>query len=407
MAPVKLVSGFTLSRPVTKTLVLPSTSRQARATNKAKAASITVLIALLLALTALSAGSLAHAMSVVFLNPGTLDEPYWNDVDLAMSMAAQSLGVELETIHLERDHTRVPYLLDEILTRPESDRPDYILLSNDYGTAPAALEHIAATHPTPVFLTLSGLHGPARQAAGAPRENFPFWLGSLEPRAQDAGYQTAMQLFAAARALDLPRGPDGHLHLLAFSGDRSTPTSIARNQGLAQALAESPDIVLDQMVHAAWQYDKAVQQAEWLYQRHPHARLIWSGNDQMALAAMQVWRERGGQPGQDAVFSAINTSPAIMAALRDGSLSTLSGGHFIGGAISLVMLYDYHHGHDFAVNGLEQEIPLFELFTPGDTQAFEKLFRQPGASIDFRQYSKTHHPEIRYDDFSFRKLLEP
>lgn len=366
-----------------------------------------ILALSLCSLVAWSGMGLAHAMSVLFLNPGRVDEPYWMDVDRAMTMAADSLGISLETIHLNRDHTRVPHLLADILAREDDKRPDYLLLSNDYGTAPAALAHIA-TQPIPTFLTLSALHGPAREAAGAPRERYPFWIGSLEPRAQDAGYDTAIQLFAAARASDLPRGPDGRLHLLAFAGDRSTPTSIARNEGLARALEESPDIALDQMVYASWQYDKAYQQAEWLYQRHPHARLVWAGNDEMALGAMRAWSELGGKPGTDALFSAINTSPAIMESLRNGSISALAGGHFIGGAVSLVMLYDYHHGHDFANDGgLEQERPLFELFTPESTLAFEAIFRQPNTNLDFRKHSKTHNPNLEHYNFSLSTLLEP
>ena len=39
-------------------------------------------------------------------------------------------------------------------------------------------------------------------------------------------------------------------------------------------------------------------------------------------------------------------------------------GHFITGAWTLVMIYDYHHGRDFADEGLELERPMFAEFTP-------------------------------------------
>lgn len=49
-------------------------------------------------------------------------------------------------------------------------------------------------------------------------------------------------------------------------------------------------------------------------------------------------------------------------AIQSGRLEALAGGHFIAGAWSLVMLYDYEHSHDFAKDeGLELEYSMFTL----------------------------------------------
>lgn len=352
--------------------------------------------------------SLAQAMSVLFINPGRTDEVYWRDVAQTLQMAADSLGITLEIVWAERDHTRPPALLADVLARPDATRPDYLLLTNDYGGAPALFEQIAAAErPIPTFLTLSALHGAARDQVGAPRSRYPFWLGSLEPRAYDAGYLTAQALIAQARQRDLPRGPDGRWHLLAIAGDRSTPTSMARTAGMQKAVAEATDVVLDQIVHADWQRDKATQQATWLFARHPHARLVWAGSDPMAFGAMQAWRQRGGTPGHDAVFSAINTSPEATTALHQGELAALAGGHFLGGAWALVMLYDYHHGKDFSNEGLELEKPMFTLLSAADTLQFDQRFRQSPAALDFRPFSKVFNPGVTRYDFGFASLLYP
>ena len=48
-----------------------------------------------------------------------------------------------------------------------------------------------------------------------------------------------------------------------------------------------------------------------------------------------------------------------------GRLTALAGGHFIAGAWTLIMIYDYHElGRDFADEGLELERPMFTEFTP-------------------------------------------
>ena len=69
-------------------------------------------------------------------------------------------------------------------------------------------------------------------------------------------------------------------------------------------------------------------------------------------------------PGADAWFSGINTSTEALDAIKSGRLTALAGGHFITGAWAVVMIYDYHHGRDFADEGLELERAMFAEFTP-------------------------------------------
>src|SRR5262249_22586057 len=74
-------------------------------------------------------------------------------------------------------------------------------------------------------------------------------------------------------------GRDGKLYMLAIAGDRSTPSSINRNQGMRHAVAEAPMVVVEEEVYAAWTRENAAQQAESLYRRYPDVKLIWAGND--------------------------------------------------------------------------------------------------------------------------------
>lgn len=48
----------------------------------------------------------ADLICVVFINPGKKSETYWLAASESMQAAAQSLGVPLEIIYLERDHLR-------------------------------------------------------------------------------------------------------------------------------------------------------------------------------------------------------------------------------------------------------------------------------------------------------------
>jgi ABC-type sugar transport system substrate-binding protein len=351
--------------------------------------------------------NLAWAMSVAFINPGKSDEIYWLTVTRAMEAAAQDLGIKFEVMYAERQHPRVFEFAREIAARPAAARPDYVVVTNDYSTGPELLRLLDGAG-IKTFLAFSGIAEPAdRVLTGMPREKFRGWLGSLEPHAEEAGYLTAKALIERGRHAGA-RAADGRLHLLAISGDRSTPSSIRRSEGMRRAVNEAGDVVLDQEVYGAWNREKAAEQSEWLFQRHPQARLVWAGNDLMAFGAMQVWEKRGGKPGKDAWFSGINTSAEAMQAVRSGRLEALAGGHFICAAWALVMLYDYEHGRDFAAaEGLELNQSMFTLFSPTRAERFMKRFGDLRFdSVDFRRFSKVLNPRLKRYDFNFRQLLD-
>jgi DNA-binding LacI/PurR family transcriptional regulator len=175
---------------------------------------------------------------------------------------------------------------------------------------------------------------------------------------------------------------------------------------MRRAVAENPNVVLEQEVYAAWTREKAAEQSEWLYQRYPHARLVWAGNDLMAFGAMETWEKRGGKPGVDAWFSGINTSTEALEAIKSGRFTSLAGGHFITGAWALVMIYDYHHGRDFADEGLELQRPMFAAFNRQLADRYLQRFSGGFHSVDFRRYSKVKNPGLKRYHFGFSQLLE-
>ena len=321
-----------------------------------------------------------------------------------MQAVARSLGMTFEVQYAQREPLKTFEIARELVARAPGKRPDYIVLTDDYSVADQLLKIIDPTG-VKTFLAYSSIPVDQRGGIGSPRGKYKGWLGSLEPRAEDAGDLTADALIERGKK-EKAFGPDGKLHMLAIAGDRSTPSSIKRNQGMRRAVAENPRVVLDQEVYAAWTREKAHEQADWLYQRYPHAKLIWAGNDLMAFGAMAAWEKRGGKPGADAWFSGINTSTEALEAIKSGRLTSLAGGHFITGAWTLVMIYDYHHGRDFADEGLELERPMFAEFTPPLADRYIQQFSNGFDSIDFSRYSKVKNPQLKRYNFGFAQLLE-
>ncbi len=364
-----------------------------------------VELGLALCLTVLLWGSVARAQSVAFINPGKSGEIYWVTATQAMQAAAHSLGMTFEVQYAQREPLKTLEIAREMVARPAGKRPEYIVVTDDYSVADRLL---AIIDPAGVktFLAYSSIPVDQRGGIGSPRGKYKGWLGSLEPQAEDAGYLTARALIERGKR-EKAFGPDGKLHMLAIAGDRSTPSSINRNQGMRRAVAEAPMVVLEEEVYAAWARENAAQQAESLYRRYPEVKLVWAGNDLMAFGAMAAWEKRGGKPGVDAWFSGVNTSTEALEAVKSGRLTSLAGGHFITGAWALVMIYDYHHGRDFADEGLELRRPMFAEFTPLLADRYIERFSGGFDGVDFSRYSKVKNLKLRRYNFGFAQLLEP
>ena len=356
-----------------------------------------------IALAACLAAPAAGAQSVAFINPGKSDEVYWVTAARAMEAVAEDLGMKLEVRYTERDHTRAIEIARELAARPAAARPEYAVITNDNATGQGLLGVLDAAGIRTLF-AFSSLAAEERAQTGGPRGRFKGWLGSIEPNAADAGYLTARALIERGRKARA-FGADGKLHLVALAGDRTTPSSIQRNNGMLRAVSEAGDVVVDQMVYAAWNRDKGAEQAEWLYKRYPEAKLVWAGNDLMAFGAMQALEKNGGKPGRDAWFSGVNTSAEAMEALRSGRLAALAGGHFICGAWAMVLIHDYAHGRDFAREAIEFNRTMFTLFDPATAGRFLERHSQGFSAIDFRRYSKAANPRLLRYDFDFGQFL--
>jgi len=358
------------------------------------------LIALMLSL----CSPLCLAFSVVFINPGRSDEAYWVAAGQAMQAAADSLQIGFEQRFAERDPLRVQQIAREIVARPATQRPDYVVATNDKRTL-VQVAQLLDSAGIKSFAAFSGLQDDERSQVGAPRQQISRLLGSLEPNAEEAGYLTARALIIQGLQ-DKLQGTDGRLHLLAIGGDKSTPVSVLRNQGMQRAIAEQAGKVrLEQIVFADWRRDKAAEQTAWLLARYPQARLLWAGSDQMAFGAMEAAQQVGRVPVRDMLFSAINTSPEAMQARISGRLSSLAGGHFMTGAWALVMLYDHHHGRDFAEEGIELDRPMFTVFDRAAAERYLQRFGDGISGIDFRPFSKVLNPRLKRYDFSFGQVM--
>ena len=338
-------------------------------------------------------GAMAHATSVVFLNPGTSTETFWVSYAQFMQAAAKDLGLDLRVRYSERNADNT--LAQARETLQGSERPDYLVLVNEQYVAPQILR-MAQGSGVKLLMVNNALTADQVQLLDAHKD--ARWIASLVADDEHAGYLMLIDLLHKHG----PIAPGESLDLLAFSGVKNTPAAQLREQGLRRALAEHPEVRLRQLVYGEWNRQRAFDQAAQLFKRYPHTALVWSANDEMALGAMQALQSSGRVPGKDALFSAVNSSPAILDALQDGRLTTLVAGHFTLGGWAMVLINDDAHGVDIgAYGGRDRQQALFQLINVSQAQRL----LGPTPTVDFRALSAVGKPASYRYPFSLQLLL--
>ena len=275
----------------------------------------------------------AWAASVVFLNPGAQPDPYWSSYSRFMQAAATRLGMDLRIYYTNRD-TRT-LLAQARATLQGTERPDYLIFSNELNVAPEILR-LSVGSGVKLMAVNNTFTANQVSILGDLRSRYPDFLGSVVANDEEGGYQVARRLIEMRQ---VPLGKS--IDMIAFSGTNATPVSLQREQGLYRALAEHPEVRLRQIVLGGWRRDRAYEQAQVLLRRYPEAKLIWTASDQMAFGVMDAVRETGKQPGKDILLGTINDSTAALQAQLEGTLSVVMGGHFTLGGWAMVLLHDY------------------------------------------------------------------
>ncbi|MBT2372493.1 ABC transporter substrate-binding protein [Pseudomonas fluorescens] len=342
-------------------------------------------------------GGMAHATSVIFLNPGTSSETFWVSYSQFMQAAAKDLGLDLRVRYSERDPQNTLQQAREALQGPR--RPDYLVLVNEQYIAPQILR-LSQGSGVKLLIVNNALTVDQMQLLDAGK--YPNWIGSIVADDQQAGYLMLKNMLRQHGPIE----PGQSLDLLAFSGAKNTPVAQRREEGLRRALYEHPEVRLRQLVYGEWNRQRAFEQATQMFKRYPQTALVWSANDEMALGAMQALQDSGRTPGKDVLFSAVNSSPQVLEARLDGRLSSLVAGHFTVGGWAMVLINDDANGVDISrYGGRDREEALFQLIDPDQAQRLQAINASQQYNVDFRALSAQGKPESYRYPFSLQLLM--
>jgi ABC-type sugar transport system substrate-binding protein len=320
---------------------------------------------------------------VLFLNPGEAVEsgkgPHWRMTAQLMAAAAKTFGMQLEVLFAGRDHLLMLRQAEEVSQRAQS--PDYVVIVNEKLAAPQMLKMLART-TAKVLLIHNDLTPEQRRELGDERGQMRHWIGTATT---DEAAAQARMMAELIRQLG-EREP----RVVGITGDRATPVSLERAQGVSDYLARSGRGQILQTAFSDWSSTDAESKATVLLSRHPQVNVMWGGNDTMALGVLRAVRTRQAP----VLVGGTGAWPDALASINEGGLAATVGSHFFIGAWAMVLLHDYHHGVDFADHGgPAQKLDYMLVVNRANAPQYERAVYKRDAGFDFRVHSKHLHPQ--------------
>lgn len=335
------------------------------------------------------------APRVLFLNPGEPVErgkgPHWRMTAQLMAQAASAFGMQLEVLFAERDHLLMLRQAEEVSQRAQS--PDYVVIVNEKLAAPQMLKMLARTTAR-VLVIHNDLTPEQRREIGNEREQMRHWIGTATTDEAAAQARVMAELY---RQLG-----DREPRVVGITGDRATPVSLERAQGVSDHIARAGRGQVLQTVFSDWSGADAESKAHLLLARYPETNILWAGNDTMALGALRAVKARGAQ----VLVGGTGGWPDALASITDGGLAASVGCHFFIGAWAMVLLHDYHRGHDFATHGGPAlKLDYMQVVNRDNAARVDRALYHRDAAFDFSVYSKALHPRPGRYDFNLAPLM--
>ncbi|WP_245835514.1 ABC transporter substrate-binding protein [Thalassospira mesophila] len=318
---------------------------------------------------------------VAFINPGYGTHGFWKDVSDTMHAAARQFGFDI----VEFDSDRRWPLMAENANRVfmMDPPPDYIIAVNEHQQGGRIVIEANARH-IPIFMLLNDLTEEQKSRLGRAGHNLPYWIATLTPDNEKAGFDIARSLVEAEQQLH-PGTKKRDICLLSLAGDSNTPASLDRMEGLDVALGKFPQLKEKRRLVVNWSYDEAYKRtATWLQDGCLDA--VWAANDDIARGAIAAIVKAGKVPGKDVVVGGLNWSAKGLKLVKDGQMTMTHGGHFLAGAWIMVMLNDFHHGIDLQGRGPNYSFPM-QALTRDNVDRFEAVFGQRNWDVvDFSKF---------------------
>ncbi|WP_415881893.1 ABC transporter substrate-binding protein [Neptuniibacter sp. QD34_54] len=343
-------------------------------------------------------------MNVTFINPGKQGERFWDMVTETMQAAATDFNIKLEVIYAERNRVEMASL--GIKATQREVPPDYLILVNEEQAAEKIIL-AAAEKKIKTLMLLSDFLPKQRDRVGFPGGKNPHLLGAITPDYFAAGKRmmTALLHCAEQKQHKTP------YHVLAIGGDQLTPASIGRNEGALSVIKQHNELKLDRFLYANWNQKDAERLTRkylhWAQQNQIIPSVIWAANDPIAFGAKAALEAHNLKAGEDVCLVGLNWSSEGLKLVKNGEMLLTDGGHFLGGAWSMVLLHDYHQQQ---LKGIDTPIGdiRFQMQSIDKTNInlyLSHLGNEQWNKIDFTQFALSDVDGSTDYDFSLEKVF--
>lgn len=335
-------------------------------------------------------------INVAFVSVTTPQNPFWHNYITYMKLACDSLGMNFDAYYANENHMQLQSVTENAIKSKR--RPSVIVFLDNKMQAETVIK-TATQAKIPVFLVNTSLSAEETKVLGKPREKYKYWIGQMQPDDKTAGYLVAKTLFNK-----FPNNGKKY-HVIGINGNVGSDVTRLRLEGLKQAVAQSNNIILDQVVYGNWLPATSRYKFVELKKRYPNAKIVWTAGDGMAMGVVMGAKDLKLKPGKDIVTGGIDWLPDALKMVKNKEIDVSVGGHFIEGGWVAVMLYDYFNGKDFASEKVSWKTQMRPI-TAANVDYYEKKLKQENwRKINFRKFSKKYNPNVKKYDFRMQNIL--
>lgn len=336
------------------------------------------------------------ALQVGFLAGGNKENNFWVRMGEFAEAVAEDLNIDLKITYPPPSTYVIKRKGEQLVTSLPNEA--YFIMPY-FDSVSGDLLKIAEERSIRSFVINTEILEQDRENIGVPRQKYRYWIGHMRPDDVLAGYLVADELM---KRFEKP----ATVRMIGLNGDPAVQVAADRQAGLEKRLGESPAAKLLDVGKADWIQESARVTAQDLFKKHPEANAVWAASDPMALGAIEAIKNLGKQPGKDVIIASIDWTNEGLTAVQAGEMTANIGGHFMEAGIALLLIYDYHNQHDF-VTELDRNFrtSMYSVSSENIDEYFRRVGKNPDwSSIDFKQFTKTHNPELSRYDFSWEAI---
>lgn len=323
-----------------------------------------------------------NAQYFVFVNPSNKADPFWNYATKLAIATASDLNIKLEVAYSDANRIHQSDLISEIAKRRE--KPTAVIFLPYDGSIMRSFSALEEANIP--FVTLEQVFN--RQmfpTLGRAMENYSNWLGEYNYNNQKAAVELTSYLVHQA---NIKLADNSRIFSIGIGGD-FYQSSIKRMEGFSMVVHANKNVVLNHVLPAGWQREKAKDLFHQLHRKYSKTNLVFCASDQMALGVIEAAKEYNLAFNKEFFVGGFDWFPETLVAIKNDEFTASMGGHYILVSKAIIDLYDHFKGiSPYTKGSTEYRVPLSIIHKDNIAMYLPLLVPFENTSIDFTIFSK-------------------